>query len=257
MNGLALAMRYAPQEGEALPSPFQRLTAVGAVHRRGQLSVCAGASGGGKSAYATHLAVHGNNPTLYFSADTDRVTLGTRVAAGLLNRTTDRVEADLRSGDTETWSAIEQLKHVWWCWDSMLSVTDIDQEVEAYGIANGEYPHLIVVDNLINIDEYSGGGLEDKDMVMAGLQYTAALTGAHVLVLHHVTGQYEDGLDPIPKSGLLDKVAKRPRLVLTTHRPAVDLFGISVVKNSSGPASSDGSMKIVYGWMPNRSWFTS
>lgn len=257
MNGLALAMRYAPSEGEALPSPFERLTKAGAIHRRGQLAICAGASGGGKSAYATHLAVHGNIPTLYFSADTDRVTLGTRVAAGLLNRPTDRVEADLRAGDVPTWMAIEKLEHVWWCWDSMLSTRDIEDEVAAYGYAKGDYPHLIVVDNLINIDEYSGGGLEDKDGVMAGLQRMASITGAHVLVLHHVTGQYEDGLDLIPKSGLLDKVAKRPRLVLTTHRPSPDMFGVSIVKNSSGPAASDGTYNVVFGWMPSRSWFSS
>lgn len=257
MNGLALAMRYAPNEGEALPSPFKRLTEAGAKHRRGQLSVVGGASGGGKSAYATHLAVHGGIPTLYFSADTDRTTLGTRVAAGLLNRTTDRVEHDLRSGDIETWMAVEELSHIWWCWDSILSIQDVEQEVEAYGHANGEYPHLIVVDNLINIEEFEGGSREEKGEVMAGLQALANITGAHVLVLHHVMGEYEDGLIPIPKSGLLDKVAKRPRLVLTTHRPSPEMFAVSIVKNSNGNADASGMTFLQFGWMPERSWFSS
>lgn len=256
INGLADAMRHSPQEGEPLASPFVRLTKVGALHRRGQLSIVAGASGGGKSAYATHFAVHGGMPTLYFSADTDRVTLGTRVAASILNKDTTTVEERLRNGDPQYWAAIEGLRHIWWCWDSVLTVRDIQDEVDAYGYAYGEYPHLIVVDNLINIDEYTGGMLEDKDLVMSGLQKLALATEAHVMVLHHVVGAYEDGIVPIPKTGLLDKVAKRPRLVLTTHRPHPDIFGVSVVKNSSGPAAGDGSMIVQFGWLPQRSWFS-
>lgn len=262
-SSLVLAMRAAPDEGEALPSPFRRVTALGAYHRRGQVSVVAAGSGGGKSAYATHLAVHGRQnwgdpiPTLYMSADTDKVTLGIRVAASVTNRPLPEVEEKLRAGDEEVWAKVaEATEHIVFCWDAQLSCYDIEQECEAFAYLYGEYPHLVVVDNLINIDAEGEAGHAQKDGVMHWLQRLANLTNAHVMVLHHVTGPYEDGTEPIPKSALLDKVAKRPRLVLTLWKPGDNLLGVSVVKNSSGRASSDGSYGTTIGWMPERSWFT-
>jgi len=261
MQTLSLAMKASPDEGEALPSPFRRVTALGAIHRRGQVAVVAAGSGGGKSAYATHLAVHGKHnwgdriPTLYFSADSDKVTLGTRVACSLVNRPLSEVEEKLRGNDPEMWAKVAEIDWVWWCWNAEPSCWDIQQEVEAYGYVNGEYPHLVVVDNLINIDAEGEAGHVQKDGVMHWLQQLANVTNAHVLVLHHVIGAYEDGTQPIPKSALLDKVAKRPRLVLTLWKPGENLLGVSVVKNSTGRASSDGSYGTTLAWMPERSWF--
>lgn len=261
MQTLALAMKASPDEGEALPSPFKRVTALGAVHRRGQVSLVAAGSGGGKSAYATHLAVHGKHnwgdpiPTLYFSADSDKVTLGTRVACSLVNRPLGEVEEKLRNGDRELWQKVSEVDHIWWNWHAQPSCHDIQQEMEAYAYVNGEWPHLVVIDNLINVDAEGEAGHVQKDGVVHWLQQLANLTNAHVLILHHVTGNYEDGNQPIPKSALLDKVAKRPRLVLTLWKPGENLLGVSVVKNSTGRASSDGSYGTTLGWMPERSYF--
>lgn len=262
MQTLALAMQSSPEEGEALPSPFRRVTALGAIHRRGQVSVVAAGSGGGKSAYATHISVHGRHPwedpipTLYFSADSDKITLGTRVAASLVNRPLAEVEQALRNGDSGLWAKVAEIDWVWWCWNAQPSCRDIEEETEAYAYVNGEWPHLIVVDNLINVDSEGEAGHVQKDAVMHWLQQLANLTNAHVMVLHHVVGEYENGTAPIPKSALLDKVAKRPRLVLTLWKPGDNLLGVSVVKNSTGRAASDGSYGTTIGWMPERSWFT-
>lgn len=251
-------MRASPDDGEPISSPFRLLGDIKAFHRRGQVSLVAAASGGGKSAYATHVAVHGGRvPTLYFSADTDKVTLGTRILAGILNVSTTEAEQRIRD-DYDVEAQIElkvATEHIWFCWDAQPSLQDIQDEVEAYGYATGAYPHLIVVDNLINIDSQGEAGHVQKDGVMHWLQQLANITNAHIMVLHHVTGEYEDGDKPIPKSGLLDKVAKRPRLVLTFWKPADNLLAISVVKNSSGKASGDGSYGVEVGWMPERSYF--
>jgi len=241
---LSLAMKASPDEGEALPSPFFQFEAYGIRHRRGQVSLVAAASGGGKSAYATHVAVHSRPkiPTLYCSADSDKVTLGTRVAASILNQRVDEVEGLLRAGDPATWRVVDEgTDHIWFYWDANPSVEDIQNEAVAYAYEMGEWPHLIVVDNLINIDSQGEAGHVQKDSVMHWLQQLANLTNAHVLVLHHVTGQYEDGLIPIPKSGLLDKVAKRPRLVLTLYRVSEIALGVRVVKNSSGRMDPAGN----------------
>lgn len=244
MQTLTLAMKANPDEGEALPSPFFRFPEFGIHHRRGQVSLVAAASGGGKSAYATHVAVHSKPPipTLYFSADSDKITLGTRIAASLLNGPVSTVERMLRTGHRPTWQTVEDgTNHIWFSWDSSPSLQDIQDEVEAYGYEMGDWPWLIVLDNLINVDADGEAGHVQKDSVMHWLQRLANVTNAHVMVLHHVTGQYEDGLCPIPKSGLLDKVAKRPRLVLTLYRVSEIALGVRVVKNSTGKMDPAGN----------------
>jgi hypothetical protein len=241
-------MRAAPDEGLALPSPFQQFGQYGIKLRRGQVSLWASASGCGKSALATHVAVHATPkiPTLYCSADTDKVTLGTRVAAGILRQPLSRVEPLLRAGDPETWEVVATgSSHIWWYWDASPSLQDIQDELEAYAYTTGDWPHLVVVDNLINVDSEGEAGHAQKDGVLHWLQQLGNLTNAHIMVLHHVTGQYEDGSTPVPKSGLLDKVAKRPRLVCTLYRASENLLGVRVVKNSSGKMDANG------GWGPD------
>jgi len=250
-------MKSSPNEGLALPNPFKGFDRYGITQRRGQVSLWAAASGCGKSALATHIAVHSypKIPTLYCSADSDKVTLGVRVAAGVLNKPVSRVEDLLRNSDSDTWKKLQDsTNHIWFYWDASPSLEDIEAEIEAYAYSNGAWPHLIVVDNLINVDTEGEAGHAQKDSVMHWLQQLANLTNAHVMVLHHVTGQYEDGNTPVPKSGLLDKVAKRPRLVCTLYRVSEGLLGVRVVKNSSGPMAADGSFGPDIAVMMERMW---
>lgn len=255
MQTLSLAMRAGSNEGLALPNPIRGFAEHGAYLRRGQVSVWGGASGSGKSAIATHISVHARPriPTLYCSADTDKITLGIRAAAGLTNNHIDDVERLLRDDDAETWDAVRRgTDHIWFYWDAQPTFKDLEEEVFAYAYVTGAWPHLIVVDNLINVDSEGEASHVQKDAVMHYLQTMANYTNAHVMVLHHVIGQYEDGNTPIPKSGLLDKVAKRPRLVVTLYRAAPDLLGVCIVKNSSGPAQADASFGFNIAWFPDK-----
>lgn len=261
-------MRASSNEGLALPNPFRKFAEHGAYLRRGQVSVWAGASGAGKSAVASHIAIHARPkiPTLYCSADTDKVTLGIRAAASLTNSHIDDVEVELRQDDAATWDTVRRgTDHIWFYWDAQPTLEDIDQEVHAYAYVTGAWPHLVVVDNLINVDADGAASHIQKDAVMHHLQTLANYTNAHVMVLHHVTGSvrakvegtytdifYEDGNIPVPKSALLDKVAKRPRLVVTLYRAAPDLLGVCVVKNSSGPAQADASYGFNVAWFPEK-----
>lgn len=257
MISLVLSMKDSPEAGEPLSNPIKGLTRLGAVHRRGQLSVVAAASATGKSAYATHFAVNSGVPTMYFSADSDRVTLGTRVAAGVLNQTVTEVEGKLRRNDVEAWGRLgNATEHISWNWNSQPSCSYIYDECKAYAYAQGDWPHLVVVDNLINVEGQEDGH-EGKDWIMSQLQRMASEMNAHFLVLHHVVGQFEDGWMPVPKSALIDKVAKRPRLVLTIHKPQPNLMRISVVKNSSGQCDPSGiGVTTDVAWMPELSWMS-
>lgn len=267
MSNLTLAMRARGAEGEPLPPVFKQLETLGAKVRRGQVTLIAGAPGGGKSAVATHIAVNADYtgygdrvPTLYFSADTDRHTLGVRIGAGILNQNLLNVEEMLKRDDSGVWEEIaEATEHMTFNFDPAPSLTDIDDEVEAYAVVHGEYPHLIVIDNLMNVTGADGEGTQQyivQDRVIEWLCQIARQTGAAVVVLHHVKGQYEDGITPIPFSGLMNNVGKRPRLVLTLYRIQDNILGICVVKNSSGRADASAQSVVAsVGWMPERSFF--
>lgn len=256
MQTLSLAIRASEDEGTALPSVFPSLERIGAKLRRGQLSLFAGAPGGGKSAIATYIATNMGYgefgeigvPTLYFSADTDRKTLGNRVAASVSKLTVDQAEEKLLSGDQNLWNLLEgTTSHVWFSWDRGPNLEDIERETEAFAHTYGDWPHLIVIDNLKNIwIEESGDGGEHVryDRVLDYLHELAGITGAHVMVLHHVTGYYEIGNTSIPLSGILGKVTKPFRLILTLHKIQDGLLGVSVVKNTTGRAQADGSLVV-------------
>lgn len=261
---LGLSLRTKGDEGLPLPSVFHQLFVLGAKPRMGQLTLIAAAPGGGKSAIATFMALvmrWGDGhavPTLYFSADSDRMTFGMRAMAGALNIVMDDAEEILLAREPDGLIALdESTKHMWVNFDSSPTPKDIDDETEAFAYVYGSYPQLIVVDNLMDV---STGGLNERDAHDAVLDFCKRLarrTSAAVVVLCHVTGEYTDGKKIIPRSGLINKIDKRPRLILTLHQADTNLLGVSVVKNSNGRADSSGTGVIAY--IPvlwEKSWFS-
>jgi hypothetical protein len=255
MQTLSLALRNSEDVGHALPSVFPSLEKIGAKFRRGQLSLIAGGPGTGKSAIASYIAVNSAYgefgeipvPTLYFSADTDKRTLGNRIAASVANETVDNAEKLLDQKHRGFMSILsDNTQHIWFSWNNGPNLQDIQDEVEAFAHATGEWPHLIVIDNLKNIWVDSDGGGEHVryDRVLDFLHELAGYTNAHILVLHHVNGIYEDGDQPIPLSGILGKVTKPFRLIITLYRPGENQIGLSIVKNSTGRMDQSGKLSV-------------
>lgn len=256
MQTLSLALRNSEAVGNSLPSVFPSLDKIGAKFRRGQLSLIAGGPGTGKSALAAYIAVNGaygefgESPisTLYFSADTDKRTLGNRIAASVAHETVDNAELLLGQGHQGFYRILEDnTRHIWFSWNNGPGLRDIEEEVEAFAHATGDWPHLIVIDNLKNIwvDNPGDGGEHVRyDRVLDFLHELAGQTNAHIMVLHHVTGFYEDGDKPIPLSGILGKVTKPFRLIITLFRPTEEQIGLSIVKNSTGRMDQSGKLAV-------------
>ena len=267
MQTLKIAMKANKDRGLPLPPVFKGLGDVGALFRRGQTSLICAAPGGGKSAIATHLALFQDYsgdghmvPTMYFSADSDESTLGDRATAAIVGKDTYTVHDLLKNDHEPTWHAQEEAtNHVWMNFDSSPSIDNIYNEVDAYCYSTGDYPHYIVIDNIMNVraaESGSGMGGENLYAAMEAFHTLARLTGAHVMVLHHVTGEFTNGDVVIPRSGIMGKIDKVPRLILTLYKAGEGLMGISVVKNSNGPQDPKGiDVQIQVPWMPARSWF--
>lgn len=256
-------MRARGKVGEPLPSAFPPLDKLRAYARRGQMSLSAAASGGGKTAFWTHWVMNARYdgihpiPTLYFSSDSDQATVGVRAAQGVFGCTQD--EATERLEEPGGWESFhEATEHVWWDFTVGPTLDHFNAEIEAYAISDGAYPHLIIVDNLMDVDSGYGAdeGSNQREALLWGAS-KARETGAHVAFLHHVTGDNVEGNAPMGKRALMNKVDKRPRLILTMFNSPEhpNHLGVSVVKNSTGQAASDGSLNVLIPWLPERSWF--
>lgn len=261
-QGLTLALKARGDEGEPLPGVFQGLETRGARQRRSTVTLVGGASGGGKSSLALHMAVRMRYsqergvPTLYFSADCDRVTVATPVLAGLMDVSQEAAEKLILAEDAEAYELFERATdHIWWCFEPSPSLNEIKEEIEAYAHVYGEYPHNVIVDNIMDLS-VGGSEMEKFGDVMLFLNNTARFTSAHIMALCHVKGSHINGTNPIPKSGLLWNIDKKPRLILTLHKAGEALMGVRVVKNTRGPADSEGNFGINLRWLPAKGYFS-
>ena len=239
--GQAVAQQGA--QGAAIETPYQSLTNLGFTLRRGQLSMIAAAPGVGKSALALDLTMRTPMRSLYISADTDSFTMGLRAAAKMSGHPQTQVERGMADPTLAPmyYELLAKLWNVRFSFDCA-SMADVRDEVFAYATAHGEFPPgLIVVDNLVNVadgdDDYRA-----MRSAVSDLDRLAHNTGAHVMVLHHATGRYEDGDTPIPQSGIENKVAKIPAQILTLTRTD-DRMGVHIVKNRAGKADPKGGLR--------------
>lgn len=250
MLTLTRARQSSGNAGEPIPTVFTSL-ANNTVHfRRSQLGVIAAAPGVGKSLVSLTLAMRAKIPTYYFSADSDESVMYIRAAAMLTGWSTRDIEHQIKTGNLETIDAqLNGHDHIRFNFDASPSMDDIDEELTAFASAYGEYPGLIVVDNIRNVFDPDGekGSVEG---VIDFLNERAKETKACTIGLHHVTGAYDDGNTPVPLSGLMGKISKVPATIITLNRnPQLEMNGaqtmnLSPVKNRGGKADPSGQWQI-------------
>lgn len=254
MLRLSQARRKDSNAGEPIQNPFSIIHSTASHIRRGQLSLIAGGPGTGKSAVIQNIIQRGNglvegarrvNTCLYFSADSDANTMFKRAVAIETGWEQSEVERLLEEGRMHELDPIVDMAagHMEWNFRSSPDDSDMHSQVEGYATKYGAYPEVIVVDNLKNLFAGGGGEFEALEGNCEFLHELAKETGAAVIALHHVTGENEDGLKPIPLSGLRGKVSKTPAVVWTLYRTPTHL-NISPVKNRNGKAQASGAWTL-------------
>lgn len=253
---LQRAREFDQNAGMPLPTVFERLSAMGADFRSNQIALIAAAPGIGKSILALTYAVWAEVPTIYFSADSDATTQYARAAAMITGDQLSVVNESLKRKSVAKYDiALNRARHIRFVLDSAPSLDDVNSHVMSYGWAFGQWPKLIIIDNVSNIFSEKEGfqGLEE---IMDWLHQLSRKTGAGIIGLHHVTGDYESGDVVVPLSGLRGKIGKLPTLILTLNR----IFGddqnlnVAIVKNRAGKAMPNGSYGVPMRFDLSRMW---
>lgn len=247
--------------GEALPVVFPRLEAATARFRRGQITLIAAAPGVGKSALSLRLLVGlPETPSLYLSGDTDAFSMALRMAAMVTKHSVRDVENQYDIGHGQFYNShLEKFQHVRFDFSATISPDFIEEQFTAYALTYGEYPHVLVVDNLSNMDMGHGdngdNGYAALERSLDFLHELARNTGTAVICLHHLTGQFDDGDTAPPLSSLRGKVSKVPEMVLTLFRTGTTDFpglGVAIVKNRNGKNDTKGGLYVNLDWDPER-----
>lgn len=244
MYSLLQSTRIRGSAGEPLPTVFKSLESAGIQFKRGQYVLIAAGAGTGKSAFTLTQALKSGVPTLYFSADSDSYTQSVRSLAIMAGVSVEAANKAVLSNNLGSMADALLNIPIRFNYDASPSLDTIETCVEAYEEVYGEYPALIVIDNITNV-RIGGEGDDDPFSGLEGLNdylHTMAReTGACVVGLHHVTGPYNDAEKPIPLSGVKGQISRVPELILTLFRPGPNRIGVSAVKNRGGKSDPSGN----------------
>ena len=226
-----------------LPDLFPSFVQEGIRFRRGQLTMIAGAPNAGKSLIALWMAVQMKVPTLYISADTDGYTTAIRAASMITGHRTDTVEEAFASGAGQDFygEELESVKHLQFDFAPSPTLDEIDLAIRAYGEAYGEYPHMIIVDNAMNVVSMAGDDWSGLREIAKAMHHIARETEAAVVLLHH-TSEAEGKPDlPPSRKAIQGKIAQLPEMILTVALvPHSGEFRIACVKNRFAKHSATG-----------------
>jgi predicted ATP-dependent serine protease len=234
MLSLAQSARRIGDLGNPLPDVYAPFAQFRITLRRAVPSLVVAAPGVGKTALAIDWLRRLSVPALYVCIDTAEQDTTARAVSQVTGKPLADVENDL-SHFTEELN--EKFGDIRWYFGTSPSIDEIEDEVAAFGEAWGSYPEIIVVDNLTSIDleaEFSFASVRDA---MRRLNDMARDTGAHIMVMHHATGDYENGDKPIPLGGVEYKAGKPVDLCLTLTRRGKEMR-VYPVKNRGGEADA-------------------
>lgn len=231
----------APRTAAPLPDPLPGLAKSRHKVRfgRGQLCMFAGAPGAGKTTVALIAAIQMGRPALYFSADSDEITMAARTASKLSGHDYAQVREVQANGlYDEIYGEMVGRLPIRWVFDpSEPSLDDIANAINAYVELWGSPPELIVIDNLMNMRSDDGNEFAGMRSTVKSLHWLARKTKACVWLLHHTSEQSEAWITSAPpRMAIQGKVAQLPEVILTFANDSEGALWVAVVKNRHGEA---------------------
>ena len=133
---------------------------------KGQLCLICAGPGTGKSAFVLTYALKARVPTLYFSADSDAYTQLTRSVSIITGWPVDKASRLVREGDLNGATPDMEGIPIRFNYHASPTLDQIESSMMSYEEVYGDYPALVVVDNITNVR--AGGGVDDDDPFAAG-----------------------------------------------------------------------------------------
>jgi hypothetical protein len=235
------------EDGEALPTVFKTLADKGFHFYRGSLYITAAAPNVGKSPFALcHMLGMPDVPCLYICADTPRHITVVRAAQTLTSSRQDEVEAALEEEDSsEVWQQLEKANHIGAFFRSGISAKEVALMIGAFAEIKGEFPHYVVIDNLVNIAYEGDSELQAQRQILHELDTIAKDANICIHILTHVSGDYKRGTVPIPQDGVMNKVSEYPHGIITMTRSTCETeVLLAIVKNRTSTADPSGNTRF-------------
>jgi predicted ATP-dependent serine protease len=230
------------EEPQLLPDLFSSLKKEGIRFRRGQVTMIAGQPNSGKSLFALFYGIKAKVPTLYISADTDAYTTAIRAAAIITGHQQHTIEESFKNDGQEFYTQeLSSLRHIEFSFEPSPTLDDVDLMVKAYGEKYGQWPHLIIIDNLMNVSalhENEWTGMRD---IMKACHHIARETDSAIFILHHTSEAEGDPLRPPSRRSIQGKVSQLPEMILTVAMDtAQGVLRLACVKNRFAKHSAMG-----------------
>jgi len=230
------------EDGEALPTVFKTLADKGFHFYRGSVYVTAAAPNVGKSPFALHhMLGMPETPCLYICADTPRHITVVRTVQMLTTTSQEKAEAELEEDSSEVWAELEKANHIGAFYRSGITAREVALMIGAFAEIKGEFPHYVVIDNLINIAYEGDSEVVAQRQIMSELDTIAKDANICVHILTHVSGTYKNGITPIPQDGVMNKISELQHGTLAITRGDYENeILIAILKNRTGTAEPSG-----------------
>lgn len=221
--------------GAFLPTVFRPLEDAKIRARLGTATMIVGPPGAFKTGFAMYYFLRLNLPTVYLSADAEDFETVERAAAAVTGVSMD----DVRRNYAAYEETLDQFSSVRFVYEDAPTYTDLELEVCAFAEVYGEFPKVIVIDNLMNLSgeqENEWASMRDSMRVIHRL---TRITGASVFILHHAADDRTDPATPAPRKSLQGKVSQLPKAIWSVAL-AGDELRVAPVKNRWGKADPTG-----------------
>ena len=256
MQTLSRAVLAKTAVGERLVLPYKSMNDAISFRTR-DLTILAGAPGGGKSTLAVNLAMKMDYPTLYLAQDSPASVLSRMTAlvtqediAGTATKLTKHAEKHAIA------KRLEKTRPTLVFERGSVTVEGIELRLEALTEWFGEPPKIVFIDNLIDliVEGTTHGDTSFYTKCLPALKRMANKYNSAVIALHHVTrggnAGHADGRSGIQMNTLLHAGEREARHVWGVYNDGEGTITVQVLKQQDGPADPDGHLEIPLRWTP-------
>lgn len=228
---------------QQLPVVFPGLAEAGIRPRRATVTMIAATPASLKSMLTLYWVARMALPTLIFSADTDAYESMKRAAAMVSGNTMDQVERDITQGNQDYYEELLAQLNIRWVFETDPTYTDLELETAAYAETFGEFPEVIVIDNLMNVVGENENEFASMRDTTKALKRLVRITNASVFVLHHMQETEKGNNKPAARNRLQGKVSQLPEMILSIALDG-DELRVSAVKNRFGPGDASAEKYV-------------